>query len=174
MIFPWLEFEAPKEPVILSDIDGCKAGNKNCSSLILERECPPDMLCEFCCAEPKFYCECCCILCKKAVDSAHDGYSYIMCKEKHGNNICGHLCHMECAFRAYKARTLGGIFDLDVEYFCWRCNGKTELISHVNKLLLTCEAIDSDDDLKQKMLNLGINLLHRSEILKLESEIDQV
>ncbi|GAU49800.1 hypothetical protein TSUD_46160 [Trifolium subterraneum] len=162
-LFPPMGFEAPKETVIPSNIGGCKAGNKNCSSLILERECPFVMPCEFCCAEPKFCRKCCCILCKKAVDSAHGGYSYIMCEKKHGDNICGHLCHLECAFRTYKAGTLGGVFDLDAEYFCWRCNGKTELISHVSKLLLTYEGIDSDDDVKEKMLNLGINLLRGSE-----------
>ncbi|XP_045805265.1 uncharacterized protein LOC123898368 [Trifolium pratense] len=162
-LFLWMGFEARKETVIPSDIGGCKAGNKNCSSLILERECPPVMPCEFCCAESKFCRECCCILCKKVIDSAHGGYSFILCEEKHGDNICGHLCHLECAFRTYKAGALGGVFDLDAEYFCWRCNAKTELISHVNKLLLVCEAIDSDDDVREKMLNLGINLLRGSE-----------
>ncbi|MCI22128.1 hypothetical protein A2U01_0043304, partial [Trifolium medium] len=112
---------------------------------------------------PKFCRECCCILCKKAVDSTHGGNSYILCEEKHGDNICGHLCHLECAFQIYKAGTLRGVFDLDAEYFCWRCNAKTKLISHVNKLLLASEAIDSDDDVKEKMLNLGINLLRGSE-----------
>ncbi|MCI30442.1 OBERON 1-like protein, partial [Trifolium medium] len=63
------------------DIDGCKAGNHKCSSLILEKESPPVMPCDFCCAEPKFCRECCCILCYKAVDSTHGGCSYIMCKD---------------------------------------------------------------------------------------------
>ncbi|KAK2404820.1 hypothetical protein P8452_10414 [Trifolium repens] len=120
------------------------------------------MPCDFCCGEPKFCRECCCILCYKAVDSTHGGYSYIMCKVKHDDAICGHIAHLECAFRAYTAGTLGGMIGLDAEYFCRRCNGRTELISHVHKLLLTCETIDSDD-VKEKMLNLGINLLHGSE-----------
>ncbi|CAJ2630221.1 unnamed protein product [Trifolium pratense] len=156
------ELEEQEESNVPCDIDGCKAGNHKCSSLILEKESPPVMPCDFCCAEPKFCRECCCILCYKAVDSTHGGCSYIMCKVKHDDTICGHVAHLECAFRAYMAGTLGGMIGLDAEYFCRRCNGRTELIPHVYKLLLTCESIDSDD-VKETFLNLGINLLHGSE-----------
>jgi hypothetical protein len=157
------ELEEQGEPDVPGDIDGCKAGNQKCSSLVLEKEYPSVMPCDFCCAEPKFCRECCCIFCYKAVDSSHGGYSYIMCKVKHDDAICGHIAHLECAFRAYTAGTSGGMMiGLDAEYFCRRCNGRTELISHVYKLLLTSETIDSDD-VKEKMLNLGINLLHGSE-----------
>ncbi|CAI8591808.1 unnamed protein product [Vicia faba] len=45
------------------------------------------------------------------------------------------------------------------------CDGRTELISHADKLLQTCEAIDTDDDddVKEKILKLGICVLHGSE-----------
>ncbi|CAI8604256.1 unnamed protein product [Vicia faba] len=147
------------------EIGGCKAGNKACSSLILEeeKENSPVTPCDICCVEPKFCRECCCILCYKRVDSAYGSYSYIMCKVKLGDNICGHVCHLECALRSYSAGTVGGTIGLDAEYFCWRCDGRTELISHADKLLQTCEAIDTDDDVKEKILKLGICLLHGSE-----------
>jgi hypothetical protein len=45
------ELEEEEESDLLSDIDGCKAGNKTCSSLILEKEHSPVMPCDLCCAE---------------------------------------------------------------------------------------------------------------------------
>ncbi|KAI5400810.1 uncharacterized protein LOC127092568 [Lathyrus oleraceus] len=162
------QLELKEQPESDSDIGGCKAGNKTCTSLILEEqiENSPVAPCDICCVESKFCRECCCILCYKSVDSAYGGYSYIMCKVKLGDNICGHVCHLECALRSYSAGTVGGTIGLDAEYFCWRCDGRTELISHVNKLLQTCEAIDTDDDdgdIKEKILKLAICLLRGSE-----------
>ncbi|KAI5400002.1 protein TITANIA [Lathyrus oleraceus] len=160
------ELELREQPESEIDIGGCKAGNKMCSSLILEeeKENSPVVPCDICCVEPKFCRECCCILCYKTVDSAYGGYSYIMCKVKLGDDICGHVCHLECALRSYSAGTVGGTIGLDAEYFCWRCDGRTELISHADKLLQTCEAIDTnDDDIKEKILKLGICLLRGSE-----------
>ncbi|XP_058740997.1 OBERON-like protein isoform X2 [Vicia villosa] len=160
------QLELKQQPESDFDIGGCKAGNKTCSSLILEEEKENSSVtpCDICCVEPKFCRECCCILCYKTVDSAYGGYSYIMCKVKLGNNICGHVCHLECALRSYSAGTVGGTIGLDAEYFCWRCDGRTELISHANKLLQTCEAIETDGaDIKEKILTLGICLLRGSE-----------
>ncbi|XP_073223178.1 uncharacterized protein [Cicer arietinum] len=159
------ELEKQSESDFLCDIDGCKAGNLMCSSLILEEEKKhsPAMPCDICCTELNFCRECCCILCCKTVDSAYGGYSYIMCKVKVGDNICGHVAHMECALRAHMAGTVGGMIGLDAEYYCRRCDGRTELISHANKILLVCEAIDSEGDIKEKMLNLGMCLLCGSQ-----------
>ncbi|CAK8573706.1 unnamed protein product [Lathyrus sativus] len=161
------QLELKEQPESDSDIGGCKAGNKTCTSLILdqEKENSPLAPCDICCVESKFCRECCCILCYKTVDSAYGGYSYIMCKVNLGGNICGHVCHLECALRSYSAGTVGGTIGLDAEYFCWRCDGRTELIPHANKLLQTCEeATDTDDvDVKEKILKLGICLLRGSE-----------
>ncbi|XP_058739608.1 protein OBERON 1-like [Vicia villosa] len=160
------QLELKQQPESDSDVGGCKAGNKTCSSLILEKEKEnsPFAPCDICCVESKFCRECCCILCYKSVDSAYGGYSYIMCKKELGDNICGHVCHLECALRSYSAGTVGGTIGLDAEYFCWRCDGRTELIAHANKLLQTCEAIDADGDaMKEKILGLGICLLRGSE-----------
>ncbi|CAI8604672.1 unnamed protein product [Vicia faba] len=132
------QLELKEQPESDSGTGGCKAGNKTCSSLILDKEKENSTVapCDICCVEPKF------------------------CRD----NICGHVCHLECALRVYSAGTVGGTIGLDVEYFCWRCDGRTELISHATKLLQTCEAIDKDDvDIKEKILKLGICLLRGSE-----------
>jgi len=131
--------------------------------LILEKEHPPIMPCDLCCAGPKFCRECCCILCYKTLDPAYGGYSYIMCKVTQGNTICGHAAHLECALRSYMACTVEESIGLDAEYLCRRCDGRTELISHANELLLTCEAIDSNNDIKEKILHLGLCLLCNSQ-----------
>lgn len=143
-----------------SDFLGCKVQNKTCSSLILEKEQEnlPIMPCDICCAEPGFCRNCCCILCCKTVDSDYGGYSYIRCLAKIGNNICGHIAHMECALRSRLAGTIGGSIGLDTEYHCRRCDGRTDLIPLVKKFLQTCKTIDSKDAV-EKMLNLGSCLL---------------
>lgn len=165
---PLQQFELAKqpEPDFPCDIVGCKAGSRTCSSLILEEEeekQSPAMPCDICCAEPDFCRDCCCILCCKTIDSAYGGYSYIKCQVKHGDGICGHIAHLECALRSHMAGTVGGIIGLDAEYYCRRCDERTDLIPHVKKLLQTCEAIDSKDDIKATILNLGICLLCGSQ-----------
>jgi len=157
------QLEKEEESDSLCDIDGCKAGNKTCSSLILEKEHSPVIPCDLCCAQTDFCRECCCILCYKTLDSSYCGYSYIMCKVTQGNTICGHAAHLECAFQSYLAGTVEEPIGLDAEYLCRRCDGRTELISHANELLLTCEAIDSNDVIKEKILNLGLCLMCGSE-----------
>lgn len=145
---------------VQSDFLGCKIKNKTCSSLILEKTKNnlTDMPCDICCAEPGFCRDCCCILCCKTVDSAYGGYSYIKCQGKIGNNICGHIAHLECALRSRMAGTIGGIIGLDTEYHCRRCDLRTDLIPHVNKLVQTCKTIDSRNGI-EKILNLGACLL---------------
>jgi len=76
--------------------------------------------------------------------------------------ICGHVAHMDCALRAYLAGKVGGSIDLDAQYYCRCCDNKTDLLTHVTKLIKTCESIDSRDDI-EKMLNMCFCILHGSE-----------
>lgn len=151
-------FESHFEP------GGCKAGNKMCSSLS-EAPVPSPleaMFCDICCSEPRFCRECCCILCCKTINTAIGGYSYITCKATVlDGNICGHIAHIDCALRAYVAGSVGGSIGLDAEYFCRRCDSRTDLISVVMNLLQTCETIESQDEI-EKMLNLAICMLRGS------------
>ncbi|KAE9606461.1 hypothetical protein Lal_00013962 [Lupinus albus] len=150
-----------------SDVDvvKCKAGNSMCDSLIPEQvdKYSPLMPCDICCTELGFCRDCSCILCCKTISSAYGGYSYIKCQVKHGDGICAHVAHMECALRSRMAGTVGRSIGLDAEYHCRRCDGRTDLISHVNKLLQTCKAIDLDDEIQKKILNLGACLLRGSQ-----------
>ncbi|CAH9108945.1 unnamed protein product [Cuscuta europaea] len=145
--------------------DGCKAGNIMCSSLLkgsdpLPMEC---MFCDICCSESRFCRECCCILCCKTISTGVGGYSYIRCKKNvQDGYICGHIAHIECALRAYVAGTVGGSIGLDAEYFCRRCDSKTDLVLHVMNLLHTCETSDSQDEI-DKMLSLAICMLRGSQ-----------
>ncbi|XP_031395993.1 uncharacterized protein LOC116207232 isoform X2 [Punica granatum] len=108
--------------------------------------------------------DCCCILCSKTVDSSHGGYSFIKCEALIGkeNSICGHLAHLNCGLRAYTAGTVGGSIGLDAEYYCRRCDSRTELVSHVTKLYETCKSIDSQDEV-EKVLNMGVSVLQGSQ-----------
>ncbi|KAK7405910.1 hypothetical protein VNO78_07522 [Psophocarpus tetragonolobus] len=143
----------------------CKARNKKCTSLGLEEveKYSPTMPCDICCSEPRFCRDCCCILCCKTVSSAYGGYSYIKCLVNVGAGICGHVAHMECALRCLLAGKVGGSIGLDAQYHCRRCDGRTDMISHVNNLLQTCKADDLDDEIRKKILNLGACLLHGSQ-----------
>ncbi|TQE08823.1 hypothetical protein C1H46_005541 [Malus baccata] len=60
------------------------------------------------------------------------------------------------------AGTVGGSIGLDSEYYCWRCDEKTNLVSYVTRLLLACESLDSRDDV-EKILNFGICILRGSQ-----------
>ncbi|RDX67466.1 Protein OBERON 1, partial [Mucuna pruriens] len=147
------------------DVFGCKASNKKCTSLVLEEveKYSPAMPCDICCSEPGFCRDCCCILCCQTVSSAYGGYSHIKCQVKVGVEICGHVAHMECALRCLLAGKVGGNIGLDAQYHCRRCDGRTDMISHVNNLLQTCKAADLDDEIRNKILNLGACLLRGSQ-----------
>ena len=121
------------------------------------------MPCDICCSEPGFCRDCVCILCCKTVSSAYGGYSYIKCQVNIGGGICGHVAHMECALRSLLAGKVGGSIGLDAQYHCRRCDGRTDMISHVNNLLQTCRAADLDDEIRKKILNLGACLLRGSQ-----------
>ncbi|KAL7002010.1 hypothetical protein U1Q18_003159 [Sarracenia purpurea var. burkii] len=58
--------------------------------------------------------------------------------------------------------TVGGSIGLDAEYYCRRCDMRTELISHVTKLLQTCKSIDSWDEIVN-ILNIGSRVLRGSK-----------
>ncbi|GMH08435.1 hypothetical protein Nepgr_010275 [Nepenthes gracilis] len=143
----------------------CKAGNRYCSSLSEEERASAvtPMICDVCCSEPGFCRDCCCILCCKTINSASGDYSFIRCEVKTNEGlICGHIAHINCALRSYMAGTVGGSIGLDAEYYCRRCDSKTDLVQHVKRLLKTCESNGSLDDI-DKMLKLGICILRGSQ-----------
>ncbi|KAI4368355.1 hypothetical protein MLD38_016921 [Melastoma candidum] len=143
---------------------GCKAQNKMCCTLDLNPGKPNVvyMPCDMCCSMPGFCRDCCCILCYKTTDSINQRYSFFKCESLVYGNICGHLAHMDCALRAYVAGSVGGSIGLDAEYFCRRCDSRTELIPHIEKMMETCKSIDSRDEV-EKVLNLGVCLLQGSQ-----------
>ncbi|PWA78677.1 hypothetical protein CTI12_AA210900 [Artemisia annua] len=146
------------------DPAGCKAGNINCSSLLVINN--PDhsniMPCDLCCIEPLFCHDCCCILCSRPVSSEKIDLGFIKCEAvvKDGL-ICGHICHIECGLRSYMAGTLGGTVGLDAEYYCRRCDARTDLIPYVKNLFKSCES-NSDGDKMQKILSLCAIMLRGS------------
>lgn len=141
---------------------GCSVGNGMCNS-VKDNDCHLKVkACDICCNESSFCRDCCCILCSGIVDSAHGGFSFIRCRAiVEEDLICGHCAHLECALRSYMAGTVGGSIGLDVEYYCRRCDNKTDLIEHVVQFIETCESLDSGDDI-QKILNLGSCILSGS------------
>lgn len=144
---------------------GCKAGNKMCNILLVQPENPSlaAVPCEFCCNEPQFCRDCCCILCSKTISLKHGGYSYIKCEATVGEGyVCGHIAHLNCALRCYMAGTVGGSIGLDAEYCCRRCDAKTDLVSHVTRSIEVCKSVDSPEDV-EKILNLGVCVLRGSQ-----------
>ncbi|XP_017221697.1 protein OBERON 1 [Daucus carota subsp. sativus] len=138
----------------------CKAGNKLCSSLTEPEKPPANNFCDICCTVPEFCRDCCCILCSKTVNPAYENHGFIRCESTVENGInCGHVAHLECGLKANMAGTVGG---LDVEYYCRRCDTRTDLLPHVKKFIPICESISSLDDIK-KILNLGVRVLHGSQ-----------
>ncbi|XP_020595159.1 protein OBERON 1-like, partial [Phalaenopsis equestris] len=142
---------------------GCKAGNKMCASVKKIGFQPKIKACDICCSESGFCRDCCCILCCGCVDSARGGFSFIRCQAILEKDLsCGHVAHIDCALRAYMAGTVGGSIGLDAEYYCRRCDNKTDLIQHVIKMMEICKSFDSPDDI-EKVLNLGSCILFGSE-----------
>ncbi|KAL2945339.1 Protein OBERON 2 [Bienertia sinuspersici] len=159
------EAMAEQSPSDLSpDAVGCKAGNRLCSSLIEDQISPAVAhTCDVCCSEPGFCRDCCCILCSKPIESTFGGYNFVRCEAVvHGDFICGHAAHINCALRAYMAGTVGGSVGLDTEYYCRRCDTRTDLTKHVTSLLKTCESVKSEDDI-DKMLSVAACLLRGSQ-----------
>ncbi|KAM3326500.1 protein TITANIA [Capsicum chacoense] len=143
-------------------IISCVAGNNMCASSVAGNPSPETMICDICCSEPGFCRDCCCILCSKTVSSTYGGYSYIRCEATVTDGyICGHISHIDCALRCYLAGAVGGSIGLDAEFLCRRCDSRTDLVSHVTKLLNICGSVDSRDDI-EKILNVGFCILRGS------------
>lgn len=140
----------------------CKAGNRFCSSLSSKEDSSSEpMFCDICCGEAGFCRDCCCILCSQTIDKSSEYYNSITCEADIDGSACGHSCHIECALRAYMAGTVGGSIGLDAEYYCRRCDSRTDLVSHVKKLIHNCESNDSEDNI-EKILNVCISVLRGS------------
>lgn len=129
------------------------------------------MNCDICCTEPSFCRDCSCVLCCKSIASS---YSFIKCEAPVSEGyICGHVAHMDCALRSYLAGTVGGSIGLDAEYHCRRCDMRTDLVSHVARLLKTCESVDSRDDI-EKILGVGICILRGSRKASAKKLLNQL
>ncbi|KAL9260441.1 OBERON 1-like protein [Drosera capensis] len=136
----------------------CEAGNRHCRSLMDEVKLSPVALmpCDICFSEPNFCRDCCCILCCKTVKLNLGGYSFIRC------GVCGHVAHVNCALRSYMAGRVGGSIGLDAEYYCRRCDSRTDLVKHVSKIIRTCKSIEAEEN-AQKMLKLGVFMLRGTQ-----------
>jgi len=66
-----------------------------------------------------------------------------------------------------------GAMMLDAEYHCRRCDGRTDMIPHVSKIMQTCKTMDSHDEIL-KLLNLGSALLRGSEKPAAKDLLDRV
>ncbi|XP_022956071.1 protein OBERON 4-like isoform X1 [Cucurbita moschata] len=146
----------------------CKAGNKNCNSLSVAEN--PSLLksmsCDICCSEPRFCRDCCCILCSKIIDTTMESCSFIKCKAMVVDGyICGHHAHIKCGLKSYMAGTVGGIIGLDAEYYCRRCDARTDLVSHVERFLQLCQSTDCRDDIGE-ILSLGLCILRGSRKMR--------
>jgi hypothetical protein len=56
------------------------------------------------------------------------------------------------------AGTIGGEIGLDVQYYCRRCDNKTNLMMHVEELLETCQSLKTRDEI-EPILNMGLCIL---------------
>ncbi|GAB2220209.1 hypothetical protein Droror1_Dr00007852 [Drosera rotundifolia] len=143
----------------------CEAGNRHCRSLMDEVKLSPVALmpCDICCSEPNFCRDCCCILCCKTIKLNLGGYSFIRCEATTPDGgVCGHAAHVNCALRSYMAGTVGGSIGLDAEYYCRRCDSRTDLVKHLSKIIRTCKSTESEED-AQKMLKLGVCMLRGTQ-----------
>jgi hypothetical protein len=71
------------------------------------------------------------------------------------------------------AGTVGGVFALDVQYLCRLCDNKINLMTHVEKLMETCQSLESRDEI-EPMLNLGLCLLRGSKQMRARSLENQM
>ncbi|XP_047319328.1 protein OBERON 2-like isoform X2 [Impatiens glandulifera] len=172
------EMPEQSDPDSQSVILRCKAGNKMCISLV-EKTSPSAevMICHLCCSEPSFCTDCCCILCSRTIKTINGDLSYIRCEAAASENyICGHIAHVNCALQSFMAGTVGGIIGLDAEYYCRRCDARTDLVPHVRKLIKACQSNSSKDDV-ERSLNMCTGILRgskRTEAKKLLSSVEVV
>jgi len=113
------------------------------------------------------------MLCGKTVSTEYGSYSYVKCQVNSGTGICGHVSHVECALQCFMAGKVEGAMMLDAEYHCRRCDGRTDMIPHVSKIMQTCKTMDSHDEIL-KLLNLGSALLRGSEKPAAKDLLDRV
>ena len=173
------EKDCPREVATQSRSDSqlvtgsCKAGNRTCSSLApaAKNGLLVAMNCDICCIEPSFCRDCSCILCCKSIGTS---YSFIKCEAPVSEGyLCGHVAHTDCALRSYLAGTVKGSIGLDAEYHCRRCDMRTDLVSHVARLLKNCESVDSRDDI-EKILGVGICILRGSHKASANNLLNQI
>lgn len=77
------------------------------------------------------------------------------------NTICGHVGHLHCALKGSMAGTVGGGIFLDMQYYCRWCDKKTNLMMHVEKILQTCQLLQSREEIKP-ILDIGLSILSGS------------
>ncbi|KAL1561759.1 protein OBERON 2-like isoform X1 [Salvia divinorum] len=121
----------PAENPVSDGVERCNAGNRFCSSLAVREDSGSQTM----------FCDIC-------------------CADIEGG-ACGHKCHIDCALRAYLAGTVGGSIGLDAEYYCRRCDTRTDLVPHVTRLVKKCKSNESPDEI-ENMLNVGIRVLRGS------------
>lgn len=133
----------------------CKVGNLKCGLETGKTKSLKAMNCDICCIEFGFCRECSCILCGKATDQSVGDYCSIRCEGKLNDEfVCGHVAHLECALLCHMAGVEQSI-GLDVEYYCRRCDKKTNLMMHVSSILHASESLEVRADVEK---NLGLAL----------------
>eukprot|EP01018_Ginkgo_biloba_P001442 Gb_12072 [translate_table: standard] len=140
----------------------CKAGNSKCCLEIGKGKNLNSLDCDVCCVETGFCRECSCILCGKSIDQNMGQYNFVRCEGKlHRDFICGHVAHLECAVVCQMAGVVTSI-GLDVEYYCRRCDKKTDLLTHVMGLIPTPELSIVRADV-ERSLNLVLCLIQGTQ-----------
>lgn len=133
----------------------CKAGNLKCGIETGKTRSLKAMNCDICCIEFGFCRECSCILCGKATDQSVGDYCSIRCEGQLNDEfVCGHVAHLECALLCHMAGVEQSI-GLDVEYYCRRCDKRTNLMMHVSSILHASESLKVRADVEK---NLGLAL----------------
>lgn len=136
----------------------CKAGNLKCGLETGKTKSLKAMNCDICCIEFGFCRECSCILCGKATDQSVADYCSIRCEGKLNEEfVCGHVAHLECALLCHMAGVEQSI-GLDVEYYCRRCDKKTNLMMLVSSILHASESLEVRADV-EKNLCLALRII---------------
>lgn len=142
----------------------CKAGNAKCRLETGKGKFFNALDCDICCVESGFCRECSCILCGKSIDQELGEYYFVQCEGNQGEDvICGHVAHLECAVICQTAGVVRSI-GLDVEYYCRRCDKKTDLLKHVLGLIPTPELSKTGADFESN-LNLALRLVQGTQQL---------
>ncbi|KAH9300317.1 hypothetical protein KI387_011900, partial [Taxus chinensis] len=140
----------------------CNAGNMKCFLETGKGKFSKPMDCDICCVESGFCRECSCILCGKCVDHDLEEYYFIQCQEKLSDEFtCGHVAHLECAIICQTGGVVRSI-GLDVEYYCRRCDKKTDLLKHVLGLITTPGSGKLRSDVENS-LNLALRLIQGTQ-----------